>query len=209
MLHCPYCHGWEVRDQAIGVLATGPMSVHQALLFRQLSDDVMLFAHTAPAPADEEAEQLAARGIAVVERRGRRRWRSPTTGSPGCGWPTARWSPREALAVAPRMVARAGFLRRPRAARRSSIRPGSASTSRPTRRPHRGARGVGRPATSPTCRPGRRRRRGRAAFAAAQINADLVAEETRLAVAAYRDPFSAEAEARLGELAAGDRRHGL
>jgi len=25
VLHCPYCHGWEVRDQAIGVLATGPL----------------------------------------------------------------------------------------------------------------------------------------------------------------------------------------
>ncbi len=31
VLHCPYCHGWEVRDQAIGVLATaatGPMALH-------------------------------------------------------------------------------------------------------------------------------------------------------------------------------------
>src|SRR5690606_26778040 len=35
VVHCPYCHGWEVRDRAIGVLASGPMSVHQALLFRQ------------------------------------------------------------------------------------------------------------------------------------------------------------------------------
>src|SRR5215218_455070 len=35
VLHCPYCHGWEVRDQAIGILATGPNAVHQALLFRQ------------------------------------------------------------------------------------------------------------------------------------------------------------------------------
>lgn len=34
VLHCPYCHGWEVRDQAIGVLASGALSVHQALLFR-------------------------------------------------------------------------------------------------------------------------------------------------------------------------------
>ena len=48
MLHCPYCHGYEVRDRAIGVLATGPMAVHQTLLFRQLSDDVTLFLHTAP-----------------------------------------------------------------------------------------------------------------------------------------------------------------
>jgi thioredoxin reductase len=66
VLHCPYCHGWEVRDQAIGVLATGPRAVHQALLFRQLSDDVIVFSHTMP-PAGEEAEQLAARGIRVVD----------------------------------------------------------------------------------------------------------------------------------------------
>ena len=48
VLHCPYCHGWEVRDQAIGILATGPTAVHQALLFRQLSDDVTFFRHTGP-----------------------------------------------------------------------------------------------------------------------------------------------------------------
>src|SRR5919197_239884 len=35
VLHCPYCHGWEFRDQPVGVLATGPRAVHQALLFRQ------------------------------------------------------------------------------------------------------------------------------------------------------------------------------
>ena len=38
VIHCPYCHGWEVRDRAIGVLASSPMVAHQALLFRQLSD---------------------------------------------------------------------------------------------------------------------------------------------------------------------------
>ena len=37
VLHCPYCHGWEVRDQRIGILSTGPAAVHQALLFQQLS----------------------------------------------------------------------------------------------------------------------------------------------------------------------------
>lgn len=67
VLHCPYCHGWEVRDQAIGVLASGPMSVHQALLFRQWSADVTFFTHTAPGPAAEEAEQLAARGVRVID----------------------------------------------------------------------------------------------------------------------------------------------
>ncbi|MDO9395114.1 MAG: FAD-dependent oxidoreductase, partial [Herbiconiux sp.] len=37
---CPYCDGWEVRDTRIGVLATGPLSGHQAALVRQWSADV-------------------------------------------------------------------------------------------------------------------------------------------------------------------------
>ncbi|WP_189110702.1 bifunctional NAD(P)/FAD-dependent oxidoreductase/class I SAM-dependent methyltransferase [Streptomyces camponoticapitis] len=67
VLHCPYCHGWEVRDAPIGILATGPLSVHQAQMWRQWSDDVTLFRHTAPEFDDEQYEQLAARGIAVVD----------------------------------------------------------------------------------------------------------------------------------------------
>jgi thioredoxin reductase len=67
VLHCPYCHGWEARNQAIGILGDGPMAVHQALMWRQLSEDVTLFLHRAPKPSDDEREQLAARGIAVVE----------------------------------------------------------------------------------------------------------------------------------------------
>lgn len=66
VLHCPYCHGWEVRDQAIGVLASGPNSIHQALLFRQLSEDVVYFPHKMP-PEEEQAQQLAARSIHTIE----------------------------------------------------------------------------------------------------------------------------------------------
>jgi thioredoxin reductase len=66
VLHCPYCHGWEVRDQPVGVLATSAMGMHHALLWRQWTDDVTLFLHTGPEPTEEQAEQFAARGIAVV-----------------------------------------------------------------------------------------------------------------------------------------------
>jgi thioredoxin reductase len=65
-LHCPYCHGWEVRDRAVGVLAAGPRATHQALLFRQLSDDVVVFGHTYP-PSDDQRGQLAARGVPVID----------------------------------------------------------------------------------------------------------------------------------------------
>jgi thioredoxin reductase len=66
VLHCPYCHGWEVRGRRIGVLGTGPMTAHQALLFRQLSDDVTVFLHAGPEPEAEAAEQLDALGVPVV-----------------------------------------------------------------------------------------------------------------------------------------------
>jgi thioredoxin reductase len=65
-LHCPYCHGWEVRDEPIGVLGTGPGSAEHAQLLRQWSDDVVFFAHTYELTAAERAE-LRARGIAVVD----------------------------------------------------------------------------------------------------------------------------------------------
>ncbi|GHA36882.1 thioredoxin reductase [Streptomyces tauricus] len=68
VLHCPYCHGWEVRDQAFGVLATTPMGVHQALMVSQWSKDVTLFLHTVAEEelADEDLRRLAAAGVAVV-----------------------------------------------------------------------------------------------------------------------------------------------
>jgi len=66
VLHCPFCHGWEVRDQAIGVLGSSPLALHQVLLFRGLSDDVVYFQHTAPDPTEEQVEQMAALGISWV-----------------------------------------------------------------------------------------------------------------------------------------------
>ena len=66
VLHCPFCHGWEVRGQAVGVLSTGPMAVHSSLLFRQLSEDVVLFQHTGPELSAEQREQLDAWDVRVV-----------------------------------------------------------------------------------------------------------------------------------------------
>lgn len=67
VVHCPYCHGWEVRDRAIGVLLTSAMQLHQVHMFRQLSADVTVFV-TDPSLADEEARtRMRARGIRVVD----------------------------------------------------------------------------------------------------------------------------------------------
>src|SRR6478752_2320809 len=109
VVHCPYCHGWEIRDQAIGVLATGTRSVHQALLFRQLSADVILFQHIVPPLSEDEAEQLRARQIRVI------------TGEvvslqvdndhlAGVRLADGTVVSRDVLSVVPRMIARADFL---------------------------------------------------------------------------------------------------
>jgi thioredoxin reductase len=192
VLHCPYCHGWEFRDQPIGVLATGPRAVHQALLFRQLTSDVVLFTHTAPALTDEEAEQLAARGIRVVpgivdgldvadDRLAGVRLRDGTT------------VPRRALAVAPRFVARSQVL--------------ASLGLQPSRHPL----GLGECITADTTGlmdvPGVwvagnvtdlaaqvvTAAAGGVAAAAA-VNLDLIAEDTRQAVLAYRGGLTAAVE---------------
>lgn len=64
--HCPFCHGWEIRDQAIGVIGSSTFAVHQALLFRQWSPNITLFLNSAPEPTDLELQQLTARGIPVI-----------------------------------------------------------------------------------------------------------------------------------------------
>ncbi|MEV6119827.1 NAD(P)/FAD-dependent oxidoreductase [Streptomyces sp. NPDC052077] len=66
LLHCPYCHAHEVRDQPLAVLGTHPGAVHQALLLRQWSDDVVLFPHTLDLTA-QDRERLAARGLRLAE----------------------------------------------------------------------------------------------------------------------------------------------
>jgi thioredoxin reductase len=207
VVHCPYCHGWGIRDQAIGVLASGPLAVHQALLLRQWSADVTFFSHTMQPPTDEEAEQLAARGISVVD------GEVASLEIAGDRLVGVRLSDgtvvrRDALAVSPRMVARAGVL--------------AALGLRPAEHPSGAGEYIPSDAAGRTEAPGvwvagnvtdLAAQVGTAAAAgaaaAAHINADLVAEETRQAVTAYRDQFSAESEARVCELVLGDRRHGL
>lgn len=67
VLHCPYCHGYEVRNQPIGLIATGPFSLHAVHLFRQWSPDFTLFLNGLPEPEPAEIERLRARDIRIVE----------------------------------------------------------------------------------------------------------------------------------------------
>jgi len=66
VLHCPYCHGHEVRDQPLGVLGGTPEAIAHAHLVRQWSHDVVFFANGTSLTANER-EQFAARAIGVVD----------------------------------------------------------------------------------------------------------------------------------------------
>ncbi|MEV8507881.1 NAD(P)/FAD-dependent oxidoreductase [Actinoplanes sp. NPDC051475] len=110
VLHCPYCHGYEVRGRAIGIIGSSPVALHHAQLWRQWSDDVVLFQHTAPAPDESQAAALTARGIRVMTEKvaevvasgGRLTGVRLTDGT---------LIARDAVVVAPRFNANAGLVR--------------------------------------------------------------------------------------------------
>jgi hypothetical protein len=67
VLHCPYCHGWEVRDQRLGVLGDGsPTSVRYTQIVRQWTKDLIVFVPAASLTAAQR-EGLTARGISIAE----------------------------------------------------------------------------------------------------------------------------------------------
>jgi thioredoxin reductase len=66
VLHCPYCHGHEVRDLPLGVLGGTAEALGHAQLVRQWSPDVVFFAHGTALSRDQR-EQLVARGIEIVD----------------------------------------------------------------------------------------------------------------------------------------------
>lgn len=63
VLHCPYCHGWEVRDRRFGVLGGSALSWHQAELVRQWSDDVVVFTAGLDAVDPAVEGRLRSRGV--------------------------------------------------------------------------------------------------------------------------------------------------
>ncbi|MFE3758090.1 NAD(P)/FAD-dependent oxidoreductase [Nocardia tengchongensis] len=184
VIHCPYCHGWESRDRPIGVLGLGPMAIHLALLFRQWSDDITYIAHTNTPPTPEESEQLAARGIRIVEGE-IASVEIADDRITGVRLTTGTVVPREILVAPTRMVARAPFLTplgltpipHPMGAGEHIPTDPTGRTTIP------GVWAAGN-VTDLSAQVGNSAAAG--AMAGAHINADLVTEDTRHAVEAHR-----------------------
>ena len=207
VVHCPYCHGWEIRGQRIGVLGTGPLSIHQALMFRQWSPDITLFLNNTVEPTDEEWDKLAARSIRVVE--GAVASVDAVDGVLA-GVTLRQGSPfsLQALAVGSRMEARSVLLE---------------SLGLPSQvHPSGAGRFIETDPMGATAVPGVYAAgnvsnlmaqvitaASEGVMAGARINADLIEEETRWAVEGRFGPFSAASEAAAARTVAGGRRHGL
>jgi thioredoxin reductase len=68
VFHCPFCHGWELRDAPMAVLANGDRAVHMALILRGWTQDVVVLTD-GPADLDAEGRRLLAQaGVGIDER---------------------------------------------------------------------------------------------------------------------------------------------
>ncbi|MBO0897602.1 MULTISPECIES: NAD(P)/FAD-dependent oxidoreductase [Arthrobacter] len=67
LLHCPYCHGWEMRNQALAILGTGQSSVQQSILVRSFSAEVTLIVQDGLELSGDDVRSLEAMGVDVVE----------------------------------------------------------------------------------------------------------------------------------------------
>lgn len=66
VFHCPYCHGYELDRGRIGVIATGPMSIHQAQLLPEWGA-VTFLTNGALTLEPAQRDDLRKRGVAIVE----------------------------------------------------------------------------------------------------------------------------------------------
>jgi thioredoxin reductase len=67
VFHCPYCHGWEVRDRPLAVYARGAAALEFAIMVRQWSRDLLVLTD-GPGGLDEaQRRRLEALGVGVRE----------------------------------------------------------------------------------------------------------------------------------------------
>ncbi|GEL46911.1 thioredoxin reductase [Cellulomonas hominis] len=214
VLHCPFCHGWEVRGAAVGIIAAGPLAVHQATLWRGWTDDVTLFLHTADEPDEAGWEQLAALGVRVVDGRVGGLVVAGDTLT-GVRLASGAVLPVAAVVTATGMHARLDGLDGLGLTVEPVVREGYVIGTRVAAGPD-GATGVPGVWAAGNVTDLMAQVQVAAAgglTAGAAVVADLTAADARAAVARYRAeraaPFSAAAERAVAERVAGPGRHGL
>jgi len=67
VVHCPFCHGYEVRDQSVTVILTHPAGLHPVALFGHLADELTVVVHDSRAVPPEHLQGLRAAGVEIRE----------------------------------------------------------------------------------------------------------------------------------------------
>lgn len=68
VIHCPYCHGFEVKGVATGILANGDFAYHYAQLIRNWTKDLTVFTNGKSTLNPEQNERIIHHNIRIVEK---------------------------------------------------------------------------------------------------------------------------------------------
>lgn len=67
VIHCPYCHGYEVRGEVTGILGNGEGGLETAILISNWTKELTLFTNGPCTLTEEQVQKLERRGIAIVD----------------------------------------------------------------------------------------------------------------------------------------------
>jgi thioredoxin reductase/SAM-dependent methyltransferase len=107
VIHCPFCHGYEVRDERIVQILTHPMGLHPSGLFRQLTTHLTIVVHDSVEEAAAELDTLRAAGVQVIAAKVTRIVTSDDARLVGVELADSRRIDADAVVVSPRYRVRA------------------------------------------------------------------------------------------------------
>jgi thioredoxin reductase len=67
LLHCPYCHGYEVRNKKTGILANGDSGFEFSMLISNWTKDLTLYTNGTSTLSEQQAKKLKDHNIRIVE----------------------------------------------------------------------------------------------------------------------------------------------
>ena len=67
VIHCPYCHGYEFRNQKTGIMANGERAFHLAGLVKNLSDEVTIYTNGKADFSEEQLAKISQNNIEIIE----------------------------------------------------------------------------------------------------------------------------------------------
>ena len=110
VIHCPFCHGFEVRDQRLVQIVTHPLGLHTTPLFRHLTDRLTVVLHSLTALDEASVDALAASGILIERSEVSQILTGPDGWVSGVELGDGRVLDADAVVVGPRFSARVDML---------------------------------------------------------------------------------------------------